>query len=496
MAHRRRLVRNLAAATERAFRSLTSEDQPATTTATVAVLLKVDYLNPQRPVVHGLVSDGENVLIDVFEKNITVVRLRISDVSGVSKPYAVLWEAQDVVDPIGGVSHVNLASTGESVTLHLLSTSTVSVSISRDSAWTIGRGVVGNLAHASSLGLLGALGSSSIAGVLSGVTSSGATDSTGSRIVFRAELHAHPAFELKLRAPEPREVLPAPPAMVRRKIDPSSGDVVLDPNNRLSFRAQVRGLEGSESPSGLVMRLEQVDGAHAVERSFGYLAPRATRSMRLGLLPAGRFRWQARAIWRAWGAPAAYTLKSDWVVPEACTDRCILVAPIKFSSRRRPPIVPMRLLAGRSSGYSASGPISLRASSWHPNDLPLKMVFQVLPIGIEWPDGTRAALNRSPDSRHKPRQRTTRVLKRNLRDYTTVLVSAVTSFALQPGTYRWRVRAVDENLKSAWAHGPTFEVLLGAEPPLIGRSAVRERALAERVASGRLRSGNRDDPSF
>jgi hypothetical protein len=222
-------------------------------------------------------------------------------------------------------------------------------------------------------------------------------------------------------------------------VDPSGG---LSLPQDLWLAARLGSVPGFDLPAGVEFQLEGPDGTHIPPEPFRSGRPGTQRRWLLDrMLPSGRYVWSARTTWRS--------LAGDWVqAPRDEADRCFTVAPFTFETEPRPPADPFNLEVVPTFTYPPV-PAWLQASSWHPNDQPLGLRFQLRRQGEPWADvGETGPLTRDPANSG------------------TLAVTGRVFVDLQPPStgsewYEWRVQAFDDQgQQSAWVEGRRFAVYL------------------------------------
>ena len=167
------------------------------------------------------------------------------------------------------------------------------------------------------------------------------------------------------------------------------------------------------------------------------------------MLPSGHYVWLARTYWGGIRSSAAQA-------PVGRDGYCFQVAALPFAEDPQPPAAPFDLVV-LETAYMPPLPSGLRASSWHPNDRPLKLQFEYKLQNEPW---TGQGLLE------------TAYLSRDVTTFSTVAVEGDVLFGHLPmpqgaiNVYKWRVRAVDElQASSAWVEGRPFAMYLASGRP-------------------------------
>ena len=241
-------------------------------------------------------------------------------------------------------------------------------------------------------------------------------------------------------------------SVIRPAINPATGALSLP--ETLWVAANLGRIRGLDLLCSVQFQIEGPGSFAAVQSSNPGAAGEQRRWTFDGMPPIGQYVWSARTIWRRRGG--------RWIqARRGQNGYSFEVGAIPFDERRRPPANPFDLEIVETATFPAL-PVGLRASSWHPNDQPIKLRFQLKMQGVPW----------EPEAPNVLQALDTDYLHRDQSDFQTLAVTGRVFFdRLRPPSsngdhYEWRVRAIDQrNQASDWIEGRPFAIYLPDRRP-------------------------------
>ena len=232
-------------------------------------------------------------------------------------------------------------------------------------------------------------------------------------------------------------------------IDQETGRVSLDPN--LWLEGTIQGFQFYDLLTSIEFKLKNQNGFIKEHRSDKKSKDSIYRWNFRSIIPSGCYTWEARAFWHE--PNYNQTLISGWKQgPINSLNKSFEVLPLSFSEERVPPKKPFPPF-GSTFGWYVLNDLSgagiplmyitgMRVSSWHPNGLAIKFEY-------EFVEKTQEFLEQNIFN--------TEFFTRNLENYSTVAIIGELTLPNEPGHYKWRVRAIDEDeLFSDWVTGDIF----------------------------------------
>jgi hypothetical protein len=377
--------------------------------------LKLEYLSPWAQTIENANTDmhfmaGASKRVAAFagggaDRPTTRVRLSVA-ASNVPDPWDIVWRVGGAAGPPGSFASIG-DHTGNGVQLSLVLGSTVDVFVTHRYNNNPSADIFDVRQPA---------------------------PSTSAQLVFNIARQPHEADLLP-----PRDLAQSAPvgAVLMPVVDPASGEVSLP--NPLWVEAKIGGINGMSLRTGADFRLQRLGAADVFHPTIPGPRGEIRRWSFDRMLPSGSYIWSVRTSWDA--------LHGPWVeAPRGGDGRCFAIGDVVFTAEPLPPVDPFDVMVEETATYP-SLPVGLRASSWHPNDRPIKFQFAYRHQGA-------AAWTNLPD---------TPFMARNHNNMDTLAVTGGVGFGQLPPPgnsgdhYEWRVRAVDDaGRASNWVNGRPF----------------------------------------
>jgi hypothetical protein len=227
-------------------------------------------------------------------------------------------------------------------------------------------------------------------------------------------------------------------------IDPANGS--LSYPEELWLAATMGGIRTYTLPAVLEIKLEGPGNFEDEFRSAEGNQGERRRWQLNQMLPSGQYTWSARIIWE--------TLANEWLQAPRNEDTgyCFEIGDIPFEQQPSPPAKPFDVTILETATVP-SRPVGLAASSWHPNDKPIKFQFEV---------------KKNDDAWNEQGLLETGYVQRDRSNYQTLAVTSHVPLSVpapEPVVYKWRARAADpDNRMTDWVEGRPFALLTTGRP--------------------------------